>query len=131
MILHPAVTIHGLADARAAVAPGRAVTLLSAPGAGLYAGCLWWRSVVDQVRDAALVLDVLDCADGSGQALAALRVGVHNLVLWRDAPGWESVAAIAAELGGFVLAAAPASLDLAERNAARRLESWLADRSAG
>jgi hypothetical protein len=69
---------------------------------------------------------VLDCADGSGAALAALRVGANRLVLWREAPGWDAVAAIAAGQGGFVLPEAPAALDMAERGAGRRLEAWLA-----
>ncbi len=124
MLLHPAVIVHGLADVRAAVAPGRPVTLLSAPGAGLYAGCLWWRSLVADVEGDS----VLDCADGSGAALGALRVGVNRLVLWREAPGWDAVAAIAAGQGGVVLAAAPAALDMAERGASRRLGTWLAGR---
>ena len=126
MILHPAVIVHGLADARAAVAPGRPVTLLSAPGAALYAGCLWWRSLVDLVRDMAPVTDILDCADGSGQAMAALRAGVPRLVLWPEAPGWDAVAEIAAGQGGFVLPQAPAALELAARGATRKLEVWLA-----
>jgi hypothetical protein len=125
MIFPPAVIIHGLADARAAVAPGRPVTLLSAPAAALYAGCLWWRSLVDLVRRDAVV-DLLDCADGSGQAMAALRSGVHNLVLWPEAPGWDAVAEIAGTLGGCVLKEAPLALDMAQRGAVRRLEAWLA-----
>ncbi len=124
MFFPPAVIIHGLADARAAVAPRRPVTLLSAPGAALYAGCLWWRSLVELVWQDGVV-DLLDCADGSGQAMAALRVGVCRLVLWPNAPGWSAVAEIAGTLGGCVLAEAPPSLDLAERGASRRLEQWL------
>ena len=125
MILHPAVTIHGLADARMAVAPGLPVTLLSAPGAGVFAGCLWWRSIMDSVGDSGPVFGILDCADASGLALAALRIGVRHLVLWPDAPGWASVAAIAAEAGGFVLPEAPPSLDLAREKAAPQLIDWL------
>ena len=52
MTLHPAVVVHGLADAEAALAVGRPVTLLSAPGAALYAGCLWWREMVARARAA-------------------------------------------------------------------------------
>ncbi len=125
MSFAPAVMIHGLPDARAAVAPGRPVTLLSAPGAGLYAGCLWWRSVIDRVRRDAPVTDILDCADGTGQALAALRSGVLIIVLWRTAPGRDAVVQIAASLGGNVLAEAPVSLDLAKAGAKRRLTAWL------
>ena len=124
MFFPPAVIVHGLADARAAVAPGRPVTLLSAPGAALYAGCLWWRSLVDQVRCDGTT-DILDCADASGLALAALRIGVHRLVLWPRAPGWAEVAEIATTRGGCVLPEAPPALDLARRGAVRGLESWL------
>jgi hypothetical protein len=125
MFFPPAVIIHGLADARVAVGPGRPVTLLSGSGAALYAGCLWWRSLVDLVRRDGVV-DLLDCAHGSGQAMAALRIGVCRLVLWPDAPGRDSVKQIAGRQGGCVLAAAPPALDLAQRGAGRRLEAWLA-----
>lgn len=133
MGVYPAVIVHGLADARAVLAVGRPVTLLSSPGAGLFAGCLWWRALVAAATaevPGANVMDVLDCADGAGQAMAALRCGVSRLVLWRSAPGWDAIAAIAAGQGGFVLAMAPPALDVASgeasRGAARRLEAWLA-----
>lgn len=125
---YPAVIVHGMDHARQALAAGRPVTLLSAPGAALYAGCGWWRALVRQARTAApdvAVVDILDCADGSGQALAALRIGQLRLVLWRMSPGWDEVAAIAAERGGCVLETAPAALDLARRDAGRRLHDWL------
>lgn len=124
----PAVIVHGLADARLALSLGLPVTLLSAPGAGLYAGCGWWRALVDTARGALpdiAVEDILDCAEASGQALAALRIGQRHLVLWPSAPGWNAVAAIAAERGGTVRPAAPPALDLARRSAARRLHDWL------
>jgi hypothetical protein len=70
-------------------------------------------------------LDILDCGHGSGAAMGALRSGVCRLVLWREAPGWTSVASIAERQGGFVLADAPPALDLAHRNASRRLKTWL------
>jgi hypothetical protein len=125
---YPAVIIHGINHAWQALAVGRPVTLLSAPGAALYAGCGWWRALVQRARAAVpdvAVADVLDCADGSGQALAALRIGQLWLVLWRNSPGWHEVAAIAAERGGGVLEAAPTALDLARRGAERRLHDWL------
>jgi hypothetical protein len=122
------VIVHGLAHVRAALAPGLAVTLLSAPGAALYAGCGFWRALMERARqefpDVAM-MDVLDCADGSGQALGALRIGQRLLVLERSAPGWDAVAAIATKLGGRVLAAPPPAIDLARRGAERRLTSWL------
>jgi hypothetical protein len=133
MKLPPAVIVHGVADARAVLALGRPVTLLSAPGAALYAGCLWWREVVAQARaafPATSAVDILDCADASGQAMAALRGGMSRLVLWPGAPGWAAVAAIAAAQGGFVLPSAPSSLDLARPNAWRELDIWVRVRSA-
>ncbi|HET6308041.1 MAG TPA: hypothetical protein VFG12_12700, partial [Rhodopila sp.] len=113
MIVHPAVIVHGVADVTAALAPGLPVTLLSAPGAGCFAGCLWWREIIALGRDAApeaVAVDVLDCADASGMAMGALRSGVCRLVLWPEAPGWDRVAAVAELQGGFVLPAAPAAL---------------------
>jgi hypothetical protein len=128
MIVHSAVIVHGLADGKAALAPGLPVTLLSAPGAALYGGCLWWREVVAAARaafPATEATDILDCADASGLAMGALRIGVPRLVLWPGAPGWDAVASIAQRQGGFVLRQAPPALDLARRNAIRRLHGWL------
>ena len=128
MIVHPAVIVHGVADAQAAVTPGLLVTLLSAPGAAVFAGCLWWREIIAAARTAyprTEAIDVLDCADASGMAMGALRSGVCRLVLWPGAPGWDNVAAIAARQDGFIVPQAPAALDLAQRNAIRRLEAWL------
>jgi hypothetical protein len=125
---YPAVIVHGRGEARLALSAGLPVTLLSAPGAALYGGCGWWRALVRQARaafPAVPVADVLDCGDGAGQALAALRVGQQFLVLSPDAPGWDAVAAIAAEHGGEVLRQAPPALDLGRRGAGRRLHDWL------
>ena len=130
MIVRPAVIVHGISDALATLAPGLPVTLLSAPGAVLAGGCFWWREMVATARAAhekTDASDILDCADASGMALGALRSGVSRLVLWPEAPGWDAVAAIAERQGGFVLPAAPAALDLAHRNAIRRLHAWLRD----
>ena len=129
---YPAVIVHGAEDARLALSAGRPVTLLSAPGAALYAGCGWWRAFVRQAREAFPAVpaaDILDCGDGTGQALAALRIGQRHLVLWPGAPGWDAVAAIAARQGGSVLRQAPPALDLAQRGAARRLHDWLQTRT--
>ena len=84
-------------------ARGAEVTLLSAPGAVLFAGCLWWREVVRQAHETvpdARVADVLDCADASGLAVSALRIGQRAIVLHEQAPGRAAVVAIADGLGG-------------------------------
>jgi hypothetical protein len=111
MELYPAVTVHGLADALRALSRDTPVTLLSAPGAALYAGCGWWLALVEAARARhpdVPCIDILDCADATGHALAALRIGVTRLVLWPDAPGRDAAVAIAEAMGGFVLAEAPA-----------------------
>ena len=133
MIVYPAAIVHGAPDATAALAPGLPVTLLSAPGAVLFAGSLWWRNCVAAARARwpdTPVTDILDCADASGLAMGALRGGVCRLVLWPDAPGWAAVEAIAIRQGGFVLPHAPPALDMSGRNAIRRLHGWLRDSPA-
>lgn len=130
MFCFPAVTIHGLDHARAALAPGLPVLLLSAPGAALYAGAGWWRALIAAARaehPAARMADLLDCADAPGQAMAALRLGQPALILDPDCPAFAAVraAAGAAPTPAIVLPHRPPSLDLAERGAARRLAAWL------
>jgi hypothetical protein len=129
MTLHPAVVVHGLADAEAALAVGCPVTLLSAHGAALYAGCLWWREMVTRARathPTVPALDILDCADAPGRALAAIRAGLRILILAPSVPGFPAVAAIAAARGLILLAERPPALDLAEPGGVRRLPGWLA-----
>jgi hypothetical protein len=128
MILRPAVIVHGLEQAKAALAPGRPVTLLSAPGAALYAGCGWWQAVIAAARAefaATEADDLLDCADAPGRALEALRIGVGGLVLDPLCPAFPAVGRAAAAVGARLLPAAPPALDLAAHGAARRLAAWL------
>jgi hypothetical protein len=117
----PAVVVHGLRHARAALAPGLPVTLLSARGAAVYAGCGWWRALM---QACGAEIDILDCADSPGYAMAALRIGQRRIIL--DAgPAFAAVSAAATVLGATVLAARPEALDLADRGSERRLLTWL------
>jgi hypothetical protein len=128
MILHPAVVVHGIDHIRTALRPGRPITLLSAPGAALFAGCMWWRGLIGQgLAEFPLAepLDVLDCADAPGQAMAALRIGQRLLVLDAACPAFAAVNAAASMLGAMVLTFRPPALDLAELGGARRLCMWL------
>lgn len=101
MTLPKATVVHSLADARQAMAAardaGRAITLLSAPGAALFAGCLWWREMIAIVRaeypDVEMI-DVLDCADDAAQAWAAIRIGLRHLVLIALAPEIDALRAL-------------------------------------
>ena len=123
VLAYPAVVVHDLAQANAALAEGLALTVLSAPGAGCFAGAGWWRALVAQARAShphTPCQDVLDCADAPGHAMAAIRLGQAILVLDPGCPAFARITALAN-----VLTARPPALDLAERGAARRLRAWL------
>src|SRR5277367_3056433 len=122
MFFPPAVVVHGLDDALLALRPRLPITLLSARGAALYAGCGWWRALM---AAAAAPIDILDCADAPGHAMAALRIGQQILVLDAACPGFAAVTAAAAALGARVLPGRPPALDLADPGAERRLLAWL------
>ena len=120
--LPPAICIHSRSHALLALASGRPVTLLSAPGAAVFAGPAWWRAIVD--RCAITQPDILDCADAPGRALEALALGCRRIVL-HPCPAWIDIADRAARAGSVLLAERPPSLDLADPAAARRIEAWL------
>jgi len=122
-MIHKAVIVHGLEDAQAALAPGLPVTLLSAPGAALFGGCLWWRALMGAAGVKGVSL--LDCADAPGRALEALRLGLPGIVFTGEVSARDVIAKVAARTGAVVLETAPPALDMAERGAARRLLAWL------
>ena len=117
------MVVHGLPDLRAATAPGRPVTLLSGPGAAIYAGCGWWRALM--ALGAGDNPDILDCADAAGRAMEALRAGCRLLILDPAVPAWTLVESRAAIAGATLLAARPPALDLAAPGSERRLDGWL------
>jgi hypothetical protein len=131
MSLPPAVTVHGLDGARAAVAAAgpRGVLLLSARGAGGFAGAGWFLAIVAAAGPG--MPAAIDCADAPGAALEALRAGARIVVLDRACPAFPAVAAAAAEAGACLLPDRPPSLDLARIDLRRRadrarLSAWLA-----
>lgn len=129
MMSYPAVVVHGLADARTALAPGRPLTFLSAPGAALYAGVGFWRHLVSMAaasRPDVPLADILDCADAPGRAVEALAAGQRALVLCPALPAFAEVDRLAASLGATVLIERPPALDLASPGSQRRLAAWLA-----
>jgi len=138
MQLAPAVIVHGLEMARAVVqaagSAGRPVTLLSAEGAGVYAGVGWWRALATAARAAhpgCLCHDILDCGASPGRALEALRAGQTMLILRADPRVWTDLAERTRHCGGVLLAQAPPALDLAAGGALRRLDAWLGPAADG
>ena len=139
--LPPAIVVHGLAHAEAALAAaaelGVAVTLISAEGAAGYAGPTWFRMVVEEARAAhpeAQVTAVLDCGDLAGYALAALRDGAQIIRFSGDTA--DKIADIAAQYDARVIAARPEALDLAPVERARRdlvraCREWLEEHADG
>ena len=122
MPLPPALTVHSLAHAQLALAPGRPVTLLSGPGAAVYAGAAWWRALLTAA--ASPYPDLIDCADAPGRALEALALGCRHVILL-PCPSWPSVADRAAAASAILLAERPPSLDLADPATPRRIAAWL------
>lgn len=132
----PAVTVHALAQAEAALAAAgtAGVTLLSAPGAAGFLGPSWFLAMTAEAgrRHPGTAWEaVLDCADAAGTALAAIRAGARSVILAGGAPGFAAVAAAAAEAGVDLRHGRPDSLDLGRldlrrRADAARLAAWLA-----
>jgi hypothetical protein len=120
---YPSATIvHGLPHIALALAQNRPVTLLSAPGAALYAGCGWWAALLAAANFTGPAF--LDCANAPGRAWEGLKLGLPGIIL-TPCPAWAQVAEYAAAQGAALLPAAPPALDLAAPGAARRLEAWL------
>jgi hypothetical protein len=125
-----AVIVHGAGDVpRAlAVAAGRPIALLSAPGVAGYLGVAGFAALLD--AHAARPLAILDAADSPGYALAALRAGFARVVLAPEVPAYAALARLAEGMGARLLPQAPPALDLARVNllkpqGIRHLSRWL------
>ena len=126
MKLPPALVVHGLEQARSALAPALPVTLLSAPFAGVFAGAGWWLALMDAASEGATPPPhILDCGDAAGRALEAARAGQHLVVLRAPDTIFAEASAIALSYGTILLPVAPASLDLATHGARTGMLDWL------
>jgi hypothetical protein len=130
------VVIHSQAHALAALGalpagrrPPCRLVLLSAPGAAGFLGPGWWAALIAGLQprmDATGAADLLDCGASAGRAMEALRIGLRGLILSTECPQYAAVLARASALGTTIDRQRPAALDLAEKNALRRLADWLA-----
>lgn len=131
--LPPAVLVHGLDDALAAVAAaaetGRAVALLSAPAASAHAGALWLLALRRRVLDGhptAEAIAILDCDDRAGDVQGAVAAGITHLVFTGRPDVAARLADIAESRGAVLLTARPAALDpRGRRDAAAACRAWL------
>lgn len=131
---YPAIIIHGRAQADLVLRQGAPVALISAVGAASLGGPGWWRALVENACATypnTPCIDVLDCADAPGFAMAALRLGQRYLVLWPECPAFEAVRSAAASLGATVLGLRPPALDMADRQAMRQLAEYLRPKIPG
>jgi hypothetical protein len=116
----PVIIVHSLGHAvaalKAAAAASRRVTLLSAPGAGGYAGPGWFRELVAAAHETvpeARFSALLDCGDEPGAILAALRSQVEGVIFTGRADVAQRLADIAGQCGAAFETARPAAdLDL-------------------
>ena len=92
------------------------IILLSAPGAGIYAGPGWWKALVDAARAAApnaKFSAILDCGDDAGAAQGAIRAGIEAVIFTGGADVAARLAAIGVAGGAHLRTERPeAALDL-------------------
>ncbi|MEX2407849.1 MAG: hypothetical protein WD489_01960, partial [Rhodovibrionaceae bacterium] len=102
-----------LAQAKAALAPGVPVLLLSAEGAAGAAGPAWWREVIALARaahPATDARDLLDCGAAPGAVMAALAAGITELSFHGSAAEVVKLT----QMGATLLPRPAEALDLAE-----------------
>ena len=117
------IVIHDLAQAlaalRAAASVGRAVTLWSADGAGIYAGAGWFAAVERRARaavPAARAGFVLDCAERADMAQDAFRAGIRDVRFSGSPVIARKLSDIAGKSGAGLHRRRPKALDLARVN---------------
>jgi len=119
-----------LLGAKTAQSLGVDPVLISEPGAGIYAGGLWWRALTDLVVDAcpsAAVIAILDCGDQVGAALGAIRAGCCDLTVAAPPPALVEFAIAQ----GVALHPKPSSiltLGRVDRRTRTVIENFLTDR---
>jgi hypothetical protein len=136
--MRTAITIHGLADARAALAAAQAlrvpVTVISGPGGGSYAGAGWFNAVL---REACAdypdvrVTAILDCDDAAGHAIGAFRAGTKAVRFTGRADVAEKLRDIAASVNGELITEPVDTLDLrGQRDPVLACTAWLSQHAA-
>jgi len=128
------IVIHSLADARAALAAAAAlerdVTLMSAVGAGAYAGPGWFKALTDEamrVVPTARCDTVLDCGAAPGFALAALQRGLRRVRFTGGGEVGLRLRSIADQYGAVIETEVVPALDLrGVRQPEARCRAWLA-----
>ena len=113
-----AIRIYGLDDAltaaEAAADLGCPLALISAPGAGYWAGPLWFKALIEEVRKRHPELAMsatLDCSDFAGAVLAAVRARVPRILFTGDDATADRLAPMAEAAGLTLLTRQPRVAD--------------------
>jgi hypothetical protein len=131
--------VRNVADAltacRAAATARSVVTLVSPPGAGLFAGPVWFKALTAIVRreSGATRKDarfVLDCADAPGAVLAAIRAGVEACAFAGNAKARSRLAAIAERAGVALVDPPSEALELTQNSDFDTLVAWFSSPAA-
>jgi hypothetical protein len=134
-----AVMVRNVADAltacRAAAAARSIVTLISPPGAGLFAGPVWFKALTAITRresgagpgDARFVLD---CADAPGAVLAAIRARVEACAFSGNAKARARLAAIAERVGVALVDPPAEAFELTQNSDFGALVAWFSSPAA-
>jgi hypothetical protein len=119
---------HLLAALAAGAASGRPVIALSGESAGAYAGAEWFLALVRQCQPAFPDVELtamFDCGDRAGDALAALKAGVGDVVFTGHPDAAVRLAAISGQRGARIHDARPPAFDLIGlRNPAKAALRW-------
>jgi len=129
----PAIIIHDLSHARAALAAAAAlgvpVTLASPAGAGAYAGAGWFLALMRKATAAFPTTEataVLDCGDAPGAVMAGIRAGCRHLRFTGRPDVAERLRDMAAQAGAALVDDLGPVLDLAgARDAETACRRWL------
>jgi len=125
---------EAIAAVRTAVAHGVALTVVSPPGAALFAGPIWFQAIVRaaraEVEATAPVTFVLDCADSPGAALAAIRARVEAVSFSGKGAARARLAAITKRAGVAFLAPPVDVFDMARNPGPDALIAWFSSPGA-
>ncbi len=112
-------TIHSLEHLRAALTAGAEsglpVVVLSAAGATGFAGAAWFAALVARGRaefPGVPLTAIIDCADRAGDAIAALKLDLPQLIFTGHPQAAQRLADIASQNNAAIVTARPPSRDL-------------------
>jgi hypothetical protein len=119
--------------ARTAAGLGRTLRIVSAPEAGIRAGAMWWKMLIDRAaaRHPGIVeTALLDCGESPGRTMEAIRAGVRDLAFRGGEALAVPLAQMADSAGATLWRTLPDAIDLdREKDAAEACRAVLSDDS--